>query len=628
MSDVVENEQQYEEETEFQSVIEENFFNYLKELDERVWQRLFRVKACLLALFRSLGELEKLIIYRLLYINQAVSERALRLWMCSHSISDLKNAFTLLQSYKIIQASETTTKEGKQQFRLHPDFKNGLISLLSNDENYKYSSDLVMVDSLSNPNTSENLNGSQVAEEMDTSLTDQGTSQESPPRKMKSPPKVEDLIKHAKLKLDFILLFLVSPDSRKGTMKVNKISRKIRRLKKQTTETNDLTKKIDNLEKKFNRLSKNAGVISLDLLQIFRRFGMVDPPKKGAKNSKTGETKMSRQTLSWLLKDVTSQMTSLLVGYVQNIDNGCLTNIAPMNRNTEDSQKSSVELKESALNSVTESVELLLSLSQSKCGDCFSTENLTKTQMRLVKLLHELGIVYYKNANRFYIYDLSYIIGKSNINVDLFKEFDVNIKAGNESRIIVQSNFKVYVYTASPLQISVLSHLCELQARTPNLVVGVLTRESVQSAFKSGITSNEIIRFLSPMKLSLSYAGNMNPFMDSSFANYKIPENVCRQLKMWESERDRIELNPAILFKRWDPDFMPELFQRTVRWAQSKRYDLFFTQWPSDPHSPEFDEWMSKEKYLACKLELKEEIINQIRLIRTDISNERNKKEE
>ncbi|UKK00742.2 transcription factor IIH subunit [Theileria orientalis] len=628
MSDVVENEQQYEEETEFQSVIEENFFNYLKELDERVWQRLFRVKACLLALFRSLGELEKLIIYRLLYINQAVSERALRLWMCSHSISDLKNAFTLLQSYKIIQASETTTNEGKQQFRLNPDFKKGLISLLSNDENYKYSSDLVMLDSLSNPNTSENLNGSQVVEERDTSLTDQGTSQESPPRKTKSPPKVEDLIKHAKLKLDFILLFLVSPDSRKGTMKVNKISRKIRRLKKQTTETNDLTKKIDNLEKKFNRLSKNAGVISLDLLQIFRRFGMVDPPKKGAKNSKAGETKMSRQTLSWLLKDVTSQMTSLLVGYVQNIDNGCLTNIAPMNRNTEDSQKSSVELKESALNAVTESVELLLSLSQSKCGDCFSTENLTKTQMRLVKLLNELGIVYYKNANRFYIYDLSYIIGKSNINVDLFKEFDVKIKAGNESRIIVQSNFKVYVYTASPLQISVLSHLCELQARTPNLVVGVLTRESVQSAFKSGITSNEIIRFLSPMKLSLSYSGNMNPLMDSSFANYKIPENVCRQLKMWESERDRIELNPAILFKRWDADFMPELFQRTVRWAQSKRYDLFFTQWPSDPHSPEFTEWMNKEKYLACKLELKEEIINQIRLIRTDISNERNKKEE
>nr|PVC54010.1 transcription factor IIH subunit [Theileria orientalis] len=627
MSDVVENEQQYEEETEFQSVIEENFFNYLKELDERVWQRLFQVKACLLALFRSLGELEKLIIYRLLYINQAVSERALRLWMCSHSISDLKNAFTLLQSYKIIQASETTTKEGKQQFRLHPDFKNGLISLLSNDENYKYSSDLVMLDSLSNQNTSENVNGSQAAEERYTSLTDQGTSQESPPRKTKAPPKVEDLIKHAKLKLDFILLFLVSPDSRKGTMKVNKISRKIRRLKKQTTETNDLSKKIENLEKKFNRLSKNAGVISMDLLQIFRRFGMVDPPKKGAKNSKTGETKMSRQTLSWLLKDVTSQMTSLLVGYVQNIDNGCLTNIAPINRNTEDSEKSSVELKEVALKAVTESVELLLALSQSKCGDCFSTENLTKTQMRLVRLLNELGIVYYKNANRFYIYDLSYIIGKSNINVDLFKEFDVNKTAGNESRIIVQSNFKVYVYTASPLQISVLSHLCELQARTPNLVVGVLTRESVQSAFKSGITSNEIIRFLSPMKLSLSYAGTCNSFMDS-FANYKIPENVCRQLKMWESERDRIELSPAILFKRWDADFMPELFQRTVRWAQSKRYDLFFTQWPSDPHSQEFAEWMSKEKYLACKLELKEEIINQIRLIRTDISNERNKKEE
>ncbi|XP_953787.1 TFIIH subunit, Tf2b [Theileria annulata] len=641
MSEVLENDQTEEEESEAQSIIEENFFNYLKELDEQVWERLFRVKACLVALFRSLGELEKLIIFRLLYIDQSISEKPLRLWMRAHSIADLKHSLTLLQSYKIITVLENTTNDEKQQYKLNDGFKNGFVTLLSDDSSYKYSYELVKLESIlvSSTKTKEptkNSNNSyhdtvtedhvsKTAEKAVENTTEELT-EETPRNKNKSLITLDDLVKHAKLKLDFILLFLVSPEARKGTMLVNKILRKIKRLKKQSDETKN-DKKIENLEAKFNRLSKNSGVISQDLLQILRRFGMVDPAKKNYKSSKTVGTKMSRQTLSWLLKDVTSQMTSLLVGHLQNLDNGYLTNCKSMNRSSEDSKKSSLELKEASMKTVTESVELLLSLSQASCGDCFSTEGLTKTQIRLLRLLNELGIVYYKNPKKFYLYDLSYIVGKTNTNSVLpnSKDLDISIKAGNDSRIIVQSNFKVYVYTASPLQISVLSHLCELQARTPNLVVGVLTRESVQSAFKSGITSKEIIRFLSPNGMNSSIGSQENTLLNSSFT-YSIPENVCRQLKMWESERDRIELCPSIVFKRWDQDFMPDLFQRTVRWAQSKRYELFYTQWPSDPHSPEYHEWISKEKYLACNLEFKEEVINQIRLIRADISAERQAK--
>ncbi|KAK2196894.1 bifunctional Transcription factor Tfb2 [Babesia duncani] len=551
---------------------------------ESVLPFLFRNRACLRALFRSLTELEQLLILRLLNVKQAVSERALRLWMNSSAIGELRRALGNLEANCILQFAETKTKDGKNQYELNQDFKRGLFAALYGVGDVSFDSELELCYNI---------------------VTAQKNSN------MQKVPTVEELIKHSKDKLDFLLLFLVSKQVRKKTISASKLARRIHKQKaKQGNES-----KTRAMQERLSKLTKYAGTISLDLLKVLERYDMVSDAKGVESLGQAQGAEMSRQALSWLLKGVYSQITILLVGYLANLKQG-KGGIAA----TKWDEASSLEKSQITTRSLIETVQLLLCLSQARFGDCFSLKSLTKAQIRLCKFLFELGLVYYKTIKGpMYACDLSYIIpGQAQYycgNV-LYARSNVHDKKDG-GRIIVQSNFKVYVYTASELQISVLSHICELQARTPNLVVGVLTRDSVQGAFKSGITSDQIIRF---------FASKHHQVGGLNFTNTDgmgIPENVVRQIHMWEAERNRIELKAAVLFKRWDSEFMPELFQRMVRWAQGKRYELYHTAWPLDPTTPEYDEWLRREKYLACPLESKEEVVDKIRQLRAQIVHER-----
>jgi transcription initiation factor TFIIH subunit 4 len=79
--------------------------------------------------------------------------------------------------------------------------------------------------------------------------------------------------------------------------------------------------------------------------------------------------------------------------------------------------------------------------------------------------------------------------------------------------LIIETNYRVYAYTResfsfharkdyshdtkeSPLQIAILSLFLEMKARFGNMVMAVLSRDSVREAFKNGITADQIISFL------------------------------------------------------------------------------------------------------------------------------------
>ncbi|KAL8437810.1 hypothetical protein ACSSS7_000691 [Eimeria intestinalis] len=184
---------------------------------------------------------------------------------------------------------------------------------------------------------------------------------------------------------------------------------------------------------------------------------------------------------------------------------------------------------------------------------------------------------------------------------------------GLQPRILVETNFKVYMYTCSPLHISVLAHLCELTARLPNLVVGLLTRASVLGALKAGITAEQIIGFLE------AHAHQVALEKKNKHNRPLIPENVAIQLRMWEQERQRLTLCPAVVFKGWDAALLPELFQRSVRWAVAKGCALHYTMWPEDPNSVAFKEWMAGEKYLAVHADARADIVARIRDVRDEL---------
>ncbi|KAK1443599.1 transcription factor TFIIH subunit p52/TFB2 [Babesia gibsoni] len=583
--------------------MEENLFNYLRKLGEPIWRRLFRKRAPLRAIFRSLGELEKLIVLRLLNINQAVSERALRLWMNPNSFSDLRKALSLLQSYHIIKVSENRTKEGKPQYELQKDFKNEMLSSI-HDVSCDFDSGLELLGN----------------------ITTDGS------HKIKGKPAAATLIKYSRERLDFLVLFLVSQEVRRNTLRAIKITKKIKkleRLKEPGAKSYTLNSRIASLERQLSSLTKYGGTLSTDVLKVLQSYRMVsDQSKKSRQHA--ADSSITKQALSWLLKGVDKQLVIILVGHLQQIESGYLTGFMDSKvdgNNTmgkevqeefrESDDKASMEKVENAEKQITESVELLLSLSQAKFGDVFSARTLTKAQHRLIRLLIELGAVYADSTkDKFYVSDLSFLVGSLISPMGDTPSISMSISGPRESKILVQSNFKVYIYTANALQLSVLSHICELQARTPNLVIGVLTRSSVQAAFKSGITAEQITGF---------FEAKQRRDDATTIRMMKVPENVRRQLKMWEEERNRLELTNAILFKRWDVEFMPELFKRAVRWAQAKRYELFHTKWPPDIYSEEHQKWLRNEKYLVCTFESKEEVIDKIKQIRMSLADEKNR---
>ncbi|RWS20686.1 general transcription factor IIH subunit 4-like protein [Leptotrombidium deliense] len=73
---------------------------------------------------------------------------------------------------------------------------------------------------------------------------------------------------------------------------------------------------------------------------------------------------------------------------------------------------------------------------------------------------------------------------------------DVIAAGDRKGYIIVETNYRVYAYTDSPLQISLIALFTEMHYRFPKFCLGVLTRESIRQAFRSGITADQIINFL------------------------------------------------------------------------------------------------------------------------------------
>nr|XP_060615905.1 general transcription factor IIH subunit 4-like [Anolis sagrei ordinatus] len=66
----------------------------------------------------------------------------------------------------------------------------------------------------------------------------------------------------------------------------------------------------------------------------------------------------------------------------------------------------------------------------------------------------------------------------------------------NQGFIVVETNYRIYAYTDSELQIALIALFSEMLYRFPNLVVAQVTRESVQQAIANGITADQIIHFL------------------------------------------------------------------------------------------------------------------------------------
>ncbi|XP_004926208.1 general transcription factor IIH subunit 4 [Bombyx mandarina] len=193
--------------------------------------------------------------------------------------------------------------------------------------------------------------------------------------------------------------------------------------------------------------------------------------------------------------------------------------------------------------SAAECLAFLYQLSFSTLGKDYSTEGMSNNMLVFLQHLREFGLVYQRKrkAGRFYPTRLALNILRVRCAAPL------EAAAGARGHLVLETNYRVYGYTSSDLQVALLGLFTELIYRFPNVVVGVVSRESVRQALRGGITAEQIIHYLEqhahPQMLKSETGGIRSASM--------LPPTVVDQIRLWESERNRCVYTEGVVYNQF-----------------------------------------------------------------------------
>ena len=257
--------------------------------------------------------------------------------------------------------------------------------------------------------------------------------------------------------------------------------------------------------------------------------------------------KITKEGFAFVLKDVNTQVWTLLFLYVANAEDLSMQNV--------------------------EVLSFLFLVSSLELGLAYSTHSLTETQREMLQDLYSFGIVYLpqmpseQQAPYFYptrlatglTSDASATIGStSNANIGT----SLAPSATAQGFIIIETNYRVYAYTSSTLQIALLSLFVNLRSRHPNLVTGKMTKSSIQRAVQRGITAEQIISYLTShahpqmrrhaaAEAAAAQARSGGTGVDVPRSVSIIPATILDQIHLWQLERDRMTTTNGFLLKEF-----------------------------------------------------------------------------
>ncbi|KAK7208515.1 RNA polymerase II transcription factor B subunit 2 [Myxozyma melibiosi] len=245
------------------------------------------------------------------------------------------------------------------------------------------------------------------------------------------------------------------------------------------------------------------------VLQLLKRSGLMEghPP---------APMRITNAGFQFLLQDVKAQIWTLLLQYLNM---------------SEDLQMDAVEV-----------LHFLFMLGSLELGQDYSLSALSPTQKIMLDDLRDYGLVYQRKSSsrRFYPTRLATTL-TSDAPVVLTASASMDsamARADGESGfVILETNFKVYAFTDSPLQIAVLNLFVHLKSRFANMVTGQITRESVRKALVNGITADQIVTYLTV---------HAHPQMRKAVP--LLPPTVVDQIKLWQLELERMKTVEGYLF--------------------------------------------------------------------------------
>ena len=270
----------------------------------------------------------------------------------------------------------------------------------------------------------------------------------------------------------------------------------------------------------------------------------------------TGKTRnpaITQDGFAFVLQDVNAQVWTILIYYL---------GAAP------DMNMDEVEV-----------LSFLFMLGSLELGQDYSKANLTATQVHMLDDLTDFGLIYQSSSasKRFYptrlattlTSDASALASSATFASSAGRSsagLSSSTRAADEAQgfILVETNYRVYAYTSSPLQIAILQLFSRIYARYSNMVAGKITRESIRKAVSMGITADQIISFL-----------NTHAHAQMKRNTPILPPTVVDQIKLWQIENERMKATPGFLIS----DFAnADEYKRACQYAR----DIAVLAWAND----------------------------------------------
>lgn len=237
----------------------------------------------------------------------------------------------------------------------------------------------------------------------------------------------------------------------------------------------------------------------------------------------------------FLLQGINAQVWTLLIQYFENAE-----------------QK--LELDE------VEVLNLVFMLSGLNLGSKYATSTLSEDQRKMLPDLGDLGLIWMPSRDSRFYYPTrlaTTLTSESSSLQGIQSQISSSVspattRSGSSTGfIIIETNYRVYAYTSSPLQIAILALFSDLTSRYPNMVTAKIRRSTIRRAVEYGITADQIISFLSthahPQMRSQSSQNPRNPSENSSKSI--LPPTVIDQIRLWQMEYERVKATSGYLIK-------------------------------------------------------------------------------
>ncbi|KAL9012850.1 MAG: hypothetical protein Q9173_002419 [Seirophora scorigena] len=188
-------------------------------------------------------------------------------------------------------------------------------------------------------------------------------------------------------------------------------------------------------------------------------------------------------------------------------------------------------------------LSFLFMLGSLELGQAYSKANLTETQLQMLLDLRDFGIIYQDSpqSNNYYPTRLATTLtSDAGALRSASAGFDSALRSSTNDKgfVFIETNYRLYAYTSSPLQIAILSLFTRLSTRYPNMISGKMTRESIRRAINMGITGDQIVDFL------YTHAHPQMRKMENV-----LPPTVVDQIRLWQIEGERMKSTGGFLFK-------------------------------------------------------------------------------